>query len=131
MIYKFYKAQVTGAGYMPQGDCLATLHLGENREPNWSGMSAEFQSLCLPWFTNTVRMGILDNPEPFVPYSEEALAHLEKHQLPSQGFVMVKISSGPKPKPEEASSKPTKAKAPITFPSVGFSPPPHLFKKKP
>lgn len=131
LIYKFYRAQVTGAGYMPQGDCLATLQLGENREPQWSGMTAEFQSLCLPWFTNTARMGILDDPEPFVPYSDEALEHLEKQQLPSQGFVMVKISSGKTSKAEEASEKLQKNKAPVAFPSVGFSPPAHLFKKNP
>lgn len=132
MVFKFYKAQVTGAGYLPQGDCQATLQLDEARKPTWTEMSEEFKEFCLPWFSNTVRMGIYDNPEPFKPYSDEALEHLEKHQLPSVGFVMVLISGG-ETKSEEsgnASKKPEPAKkAPVAFPNVGFSPPPHLFKK--
>jgi hypothetical protein len=98
--YKFYKAQVTGAGYMPQGECKGTLTLDEHRNPSWTDLAPDFQELCVPWFGSTVRMGIVDTPEPLVPYSEEALEHLSKHQLPSQGFVMVKIqaaASTPRP----------------------------------
>lgn len=130
MIYKFYKSQVTTAGYMPQGDCLATLELDENRQPHWSDMSEEFQRLCLPWFSTTVRMAIVENTKPLEPYSEEALAQLSKHQLPSQGFVMVKISgTTPKAKIEEP-EEPAKAPKPYQAPQVGFSPPPGLFKKQ-
>lgn len=117
MTYKFYKAQVTGSGYMPQGDCQATLTLDEERSPTWTDMSDEFQELCLPWFENTVRMGIVDNRDPLKSYSEEALEHLSKHQLPSQGFVMVTI------KPQA-----TTPSRPVPF---GFNqPPPGLYDKK-
>lgn len=95
MTYKFYRAQVTGGGYMPEGDCKATLDLDENRTPTWTGLTEEFQNLCLPWFENTVRMGKVGTPEPLTPYSEEALTQLSKHQLPSQGYVMVTVKAAP------------------------------------
>lgn len=91
MNYKFYRAQVTGGGYMPQGECLADLSLSEEREPTWSNMNSEFERICLPWFSFTTRLSKLDELEPLKPYSEEALEHLSKHQLPSQGYVMVKV----------------------------------------
>ena len=119
MNYKFYRAQVTGAGYMPQGDCLATLALDENRNPTWTDVTPDFEKICLPWFKSTVRMGILDNPEPLTAYSEEALEHLSKHQLPSQGYVMVKIAAA-------------SPKLPQTFTTTHgmYSPPPGIFKRK-
>lgn len=148
-IYKFYKSQVTGGGYMPQGNCLATLTLDENRTPSWSDMTEEFENFCLPWFSNTVRMGVIDNLAPLVPYSEEALQHLSKHQLPSQGFVMVEIQGPPKPKstpgsaaapakaPQAPPARPGAPVAPVQ-PVMGFhssqpmyAPPPGLFKTPP
>lgn len=116
--YKFYRAQVTGAGYMPEGDCLGILHLDEERKPTWSEMNPDFEKICLPWFKSTVRMGVYDNPDPLVPYSEEALEHLCKHQLPSQGYVMVKIGTPPK--------------LPQAFTTTHgmYSPPPGIFKRK-
>ena len=99
MTYKFYKAQVTGTGYMPQGECKGTLTLDENRNPTWSDLADDFRELCVPWFESTVRMGVIDTPDPLKPYTEEALEHLSKHQLPSQGFVMVKIQPTPSAPP--------------------------------
>ena len=95
MIYKFYRAQVTGSGYMPEGDCKATLSLDEKRNPTWSDVSEEFQTLCLTWFDSPVRMGVVGTPKPLTPYSDEALEHLSKHQLPSQGYMMVKVKAAP------------------------------------
>ena len=95
MKYKFYRAQVTGGGYMPQGECLADLSLSEEREPTWTNMDPEFERLCLPWFKSTTRLGKMEDLDPLKPYSEEALEHLSKHQLPSQGFVMVKVKDAP------------------------------------
>lgn len=119
MTYKFYAAQVTGSGYMPQGDCKGVLVLDQQRRPTWSELSPDFRDLCLPWFDNPVRMGLIDDLEPLVPYSDEALSHLAKHQLPSQGFVMVKVADQPSaPRPATG------------LPHPGFSPPPGLFKKK-
>lgn len=90
--YKFYRSEVTGAGYLPQGDCLADLELDEERNPTWSNVEPEFERLCLPWFKNPRRMGKIVDPEPLKPYSEDAMEHLSKHQLPSQGFVMVTVA---------------------------------------
>lgn len=145
-VYKFYKSEVTGGGYMPQGSCLATLLLDENRTPEWSEVSEEFERVCLPWFGNTVRMGVIDNLAPLKPYSEEALTHLSKHQLPSQGYVMVEIQGPPKSKAsttaanepaKPAVAKPTAPVAPVQ-PVMGYhssqpmySPPPGLFKTPP
>lgn len=100
MTYKFYQAQVTGTGYLPQGDCKATLQLDNERNPTWIEASPDFEELCRPWFDRPTRLGVIDTPEPLEPYSEEALEHLSKHQLPSQGFVMVKVAErkqAPKP----------------------------------
>ena len=123
--YKFYRALVTGGGYVPQGDCQATLTLDENRKPTWTDMSDEFRELCLPWFGNSVVMGVLHNtPEPFKPYSEEALEHLSKHQLPSQGYMMMTIKSGPSPKPEqeENPAEEPEPEKPQGGPIPGFAP---------
>lgn len=123
MVFKFYRALVTGGGYVPQGDCQATLTLDEDRNPTWEDVSAEFQELCLPWFSTSVVMGVLPNTPEFKPYSDQALEHLSKHQLPSQGYVMMTISSGTKKteKPAQAAPEQTKTeekKAPIP----GFAP---------
>lgn len=112
--YKFYKALVTGGGYRPQGDCQATLELDENRNPTWSDMSDEFKELCLPWFGQSVMMSVWDNAQPMKPYSDEALEHLAKHQLPSQGFVMMTIKGPP---PKRAVSAPVEEKPADTPPS--------------
>lgn len=85
---------------MPQGECLADLSLSEDREPTWTNVDAEFERLCLPWFTRSTRLSKMADVEPLKPYSEEALEHLSKHQLPSQGFMMVKVAApAPAPKP--------------------------------
>ena len=113
--YKFYRALVTGGGYVPQGDCQATLTLDEKRNPTWTDVSDDFREFCLPWFGNSVVMGVLHNqPEPFKPYSEEALEHLSKHQLPSQGFMMMTIKScllytSPSPRDRTRSRMPSSA----------------------
>jgi len=122
MVFKFYRAQVTGGGYIPQGDCQATLSLDEDRNPTWTDMSEEFRELCLPWFSTSVVMGILPNTPEFKPYSDEALEHLSKHQLPGQGYVMMTISSGSKKSASEPpSSQPTDPEPPKkTIP--GFAP---------
>lgn len=121
MVFKFYRAQVTGGGYIPQGDCQATLTLDEDRNPTWTDMSEEFQELCLPWFSTSVVMGVLPNTPEFTPYSDEALEHLSKHQLPSQGYVMMTISSKTKPKEKKKDEpKPEQEKKPATIP--GFAP---------
>lgn len=134
LVYKFYKAQVTGAGYVPEGDCQATLELDDQDNPTWSELSDDFKEFALPWFTNTVRMGILHTPEPLKAFSEEALEHLQKHQLPSVGFVMVHISGkrkkAPAPAPEPEEKPEEKKKPPVFYHDVGFTPPAHLFKKK-
>lgn len=132
MSYKFYKAQVTGGGYLPQGQCLATLTLDENRQPTWSEVDDEFKELCLPLFESTVRMGAL-SVEILKPYSEEALEHLSKRQLPSQGYVMISIKDTPKP---PAKGQTTSPSPPLSVPSpYGYGPgiyvpPPGLNLKK-
>ena len=124
LIYKCYKALTTGSGYLPDGNCLATLTLDQNRQPTWSDLDPEFQRLGMPWFENSVRMGVLDNLPPLKPYSEEAIAHLIKHQLPSQGFVMVKVSdTTPKADPAKAA---TPAKPFLGYNHPLFNPPPRL-----
>jgi hypothetical protein len=140
VIYKFYKAQVTGGGYLPQGHCLATLTLDENRNPTWSEVSEEFERLCVPWFESSVRMGPLDKIETLKPYSVEALEHLSKRQLPSQGFVMVTVEDSSKRKEappaaiDPTSNKGVRAFMPNAFgvyqPGM-YSPPPSLFKTPP
>lgn len=122
MMYKFYKAQVTGNGNVPDGHCQATLTLDNNRQPTWSDVSEEFQRVCLPWFDNTVRLGVMDKIEPLKPYSEEAIDHLSKRQLPSQGFMMMNIKEevGPKILPQT-----------FGYPQGSYLPPPGLFKKDP
>jgi hypothetical protein len=122
MIYKFYKSQVTGSGFMPEGNCLATLTLDEARNPTWSEVAEEFERLCLPWFDQTVRLGVMDNLAPLKPYSDEALQHLSKQQLPSQGFIMVKVGTPPKAPPSSFG---------FQSPTMSFSPPPGLFKTPP
>ncbi len=118
--YKFYKAQVTGGGYLPQGHCLATLSLDENRNPTWSDLSEEFERLCLPLFESSVRMGLMDKFESLKPYSEEALQHLSKRQLPSQGFVMVTVKDiAPRPPSQ------------MGFAPGTYFPPPGLLKPSP
>lgn len=133
LVYKFYKAQVTGGGLVPEGDCQATLELDDKDNPTWSDLSDDFKEFALPWFSNTVRMGILHNPEPLKPFSEEALEHLRKHQLPSVGFVMVHISG--KRKAAEVKVEPEKPveekkQPPVFYRDVGFTPPAHIFKKQ-
>jgi hypothetical protein len=122
--YKFYRALVTGGGYVPQGDCQATLTLDKDRNPTWTDISDDFRDICLPWFGNSVVMGVLhDNPEPFKPYSREALDHLSKHQLPSQGFMMMTIKSGPSGEPEEQTRREPEPKKETTgSPIPGFAP---------
>ena len=112
MTYKFYRSKITMAGQVPDGLCQATLELDEERKPNWVDMTEEFRSLCLPWFSSTIRMQIIDNTEPLTPYSEEALEELSKTQLPSQGFMMVKV----------------KVEKPRPMPFGHNQPPPGLFK---
>lgn len=129
--YKFYRAQVTGGGLVPEGDCKATLALDDDRNPIWSDMTEEFERLCLPWFSNTMRMGKYGDPDPLVPYSLEALDHLAKHQLPSQGFTMATITGPKKPKAEEPAEekKEEPKKAVPQFPQFHqpqFTPPPGL-----
>lgn len=119
MKYKFYRAQVTGSGYIPQGDCKAVLTFDEDRQPSWSEMSDEFRNLCLPWFQTSVVMSKTnEGPEPLVPYSEEALDHLSKHQLPSQGYIMMKVDETPQVGP------------PYGHHQAPLGPPPGLLKKK-
>jgi hypothetical protein len=113
--YKFYKAQVTGNGYMPQGNCQATLTLDESRTPTWTDISEEFERVCLPSFESTMR-----NFEPLKAYSEEALDHLFKRQLPTQGFMMVVVKEAPKISP-----------SPFGYQPGAFSPPPGLLKPPP
>jgi hypothetical protein len=121
--YKFYKAQVTGGGYLPQGHCQASLTLDQNRAPTWTDVSEEFERICMPSFEATMRIGPMDKFEPLKPYSEEAMEHLSKRQLPGLGFMMVTVK-------DPASA----VKAPP--PSFGFqagiySPPPGLFASPP
>lgn len=131
LTYKFYKALTTGTGYLPEGNCLGTLTLDENRQPTWSDLNEEFERLCVPWFENSVRMGVLDNLPPLKPYSEEAIQHLTKHQLPSQGFVMVKIGdTTPKSEPAKATGS-GPAKPFLGYNHPLFNPPPRLFKPPP
>lgn len=120
MTYKFYRAQVTGSGYVPQGECKAILSLDEERNPTWTELSDDFKELCQPWFATTVRMGKYSNPDPLKPYSKEALEHLAKHQLPSQGYMMVKVQSSIESKPV---TRPN-------LPSPGFKPPFPVSQKK-
>lgn len=136
MVFKFYKAKVTVGGYAPDGECQATLQLDESRNPAWSGVSQHFQETALPWFSRSVRSGVYHSMEPLKPYSDEALLHLQKHQLPSVGYMMVTISGTLKPPPaskpapqEKPEAKAEKKPAPPMFPPVGFTPPPHIFKK--
>lgn len=130
-VYKIYKALTTGTGYLPEGNCLATLTLDENRQPAWSDLNEEFERLGMPWFENSVRMGVLDNLPPLKPYSEEAIQHLIKHQLPSQGFVMVKVSdTTPRSQPEKAAS-PAPAKPFLGYNHPLFNPPPRLVRPTP
>lgn len=127
LIYKCYKALTTGSGYLPDGNCLATLTLDQNRQPTWSDLDPEFERLGMPWFENSVRMGVMDNLPPLKPYSEEAIAHLIKHQLPSQGFVMVKVSdTTPKADPAKAATPATPAKPFLGYNHPLFNPPPRL-----
>ena len=128
VIFKCYKALTTGAGYLPEGNCLATLTLDENRQPTWSDLDPEFERLGVPWFENSVRLGVLDNLPPLKPYSEEAIAHLIKHQLPSQGFVMVKVSdTNPKAEPAKTSAAPAAPAKPfLGYNHPLFNPPPRL-----
>jgi hypothetical protein len=120
--YKFYRASVTGGGYVPQGDCQATLTLDENRNPTWTDMADEFRELCLPWFGNSVVMGVLNDTPEFIPYSDEALEQISKHQLTSQGYVMMTIKSAAKPeeKPKDEPKEPEKEAKPTILP--GFAP---------
>lgn len=118
MTYKFYKAQVTGGGYLPSGPCLATLRLDEQRQPTWSDLDEEFERLCLPMFESTVRFGALDRIEQLTPYSEAALEHIAKRQLPSQGFVMMTIKDTPQ-LPSIQGFRPG-----TYFPPPGLKPPP-------
>ena len=135
MVFKFYKAKVTVGGYAPDGHCQATLQLDDARNPVWSGVSPEFQEQALPWFSRAVRSGAYHSMEPLKPYSDEALEHLQKHQLPSVGYMMVTISGSLKPKKKEPEPAPKeeakeeKKPPPPMFPPVGFTPPPHIFKK--
>jgi hypothetical protein len=117
--YKFYKAQVTGTGYLPEGPCLATLALDDKRNPTWSDVSEEFQRVCMDWFEQTVRITALNKFEPLKPYSEEALEHISKRQLPTQGYVMMTVKEAPK------------APSTISFQPGIFTPPPGLLKNPP
>lgn len=138
VIYKFYKAQVTGGGYLPQGHCLATLTLDENRNPAWSEVAEEFERLCLPWFESSVRMGPMEKIETLKPYSAEAIDHLAKRQLPSQGFVMVTVEDSSKRSEKPAAPEQARGGGVRAFPEAFgvyqpgmYSPPPSLFKTPP
>lgn len=122
MIYKFYKAQVTGNGFLPEGHCQASLTLDEARNPTWTEVSEEFERLCMPLFESTVRMGVMEKIEPLKPYSLEAIEHLSKRQLPTVGYMMVTV--------KEPSATPAKPLAfPHGFAPGAFSPPPGLVVK--
>lgn len=124
MEFKIYKAQVTGSGYLPQGSCLAVLELDEAYNPTWSDMTDEFQQICLPWFESSVRMGALEI-KALKPYSPEALDHLRKRQLPSQGYVMVATTPTPPPvSPAPTAVPPSDKPSPVVaMPSpYGYAP---------
>lgn len=122
MIYKFYKAQVTGAGMVPASHCLATLSLDDNRNPTWTDVSPEFEQDCRALFDSTVRFNAMEKVEPMVPYSEEALEHISKRQLPAKGYLMMSIKEEETPKVLPALRG---------FETGVFTPPPGLFKMQP
>ncbi len=119
MIYKFYKAQVTGAGMVPASHCLATLSLDENRNPTWTEVAPEFEQDCRALFDSTVRFNAMEKVEPMVPYSEEALEHISKRQLPAKGYLMMSIKEESEPKVLPALRG---------FETGVFTPPPGIFK---
>lgn len=120
MIYKFYKAQVTGAGLVPASHCLATLKLDESRNPTWTDVAEEFQQECRSLFDSTVRFNAMEKVEPMTPYSEDALEHISKRQLPAMGYVMMSIKEEAEPKV-----------LPMLrgFETGVFTPPPGIFKR--
>lgn len=122
MLYKFYKAQVTGAGMVPASHCLATLSLDENRNPTWSEVAPEFEEDCRALFDSTVRFNAMEKVESVVPYSEEALDHIFKRQLPAKGYLMMSIKEEETPKVLPALRG---------FETGVFTPPPGLFKMQP
>lgn len=119
MIYKFYKAQVTGSGMVPASHCLATLSLDESRNPTWTEVSPEFEQDCKAMFDSTVRFNAMEKVEPIVPYSQEALEHISQRQLPAKGYMMMTIKEEETPKVLPALRG---------FETGVFTPPPGLFK---
>lgn len=119
MTYKFYKAQVTGAGLVPASQCLATLQLDEGRNPTWTDVAEEFLE-CRGLFDSTVRFNALEKVEPMTPYSEEAIEHISKRQLPALGYVMMTVKEEAEPKVLPMFRG---------FETGVFSPPPGIFKR--
>ncbi len=119
VIYKFYKAQVTGTGIVPASHCLAVLTLDADRKPTWNDVSDDFEQNCRSLFDSTVRFNAMEKVEPMVPYSEDALEHISKRQLPAQGYMMMTVK-------EEAAPKVLPALR--GFETGVFTPPPGIFK---
>ncbi len=122
VIYKFYKSQVTGNGIVPASHCLAILTLDEQRKPTWTDVSEEFEQHCRPLFDSTVRFNAMEKVEAMVPYSEDALTHISKRQLPAQGYMMMTVKEDTTPKVLPALRG---------FETGVFTPPPGLFKMAP